>query len=477
MNLGSLLKVLGNEEKGFDVNITSVTESIENVEKGSLFVAVKGKNHDGKDYIEEAFLKGAAAVISEEESDDKRIIKVRDARLSLSFLCSAFYSHPQDSMRIIGITGTNGKTTTAGMLKHIFEFCGEKCAVIGTLGCFFGDYYSNTGYTTPSPEILFRELCNLKGMGARTVIMEVSSQALIQKRVEPIEFYLSVFTNLGTDHLDYHGNMNEYASSKKRLLQLGKNILINSDDAYAGFMRNDCTGKAYTFSVKNAFADFSAKNIRYTEDRTSFLILSHNLLERVSYSLVGEYQVYNALCAVSSALICGLNIKNIAEAMMSVTNVKGRAEKVYDGEFRVYIDYAHTPEALYSVISALNNIKKFRLLTVFGCGGDRDKTKRSEMGKIASAMSDFTVVTSDNPRNEAPEKIIEDILEGVSDRSKVFVEPDRKKAIDLALNKAQKGDVVLIAGKGHEKSQLICGENRYFSDEESVEECMKSILR
>lgn len=468
LNLDSLLEELGNRKFGENIEVTSVTEKAENVKAGSLFVAVRGNDYDGNDFIGEAFEKGACAVISDSEEERGNVIKVSDARLALSFLCSAFYSHPQDEMKIIGITGTDGKTTTAEYLRYILEYAGKKCAVIGTLGVGGDGNYRDTGYTTPCAEELFYELRRLCDEGYEYCILEVSSQALAQKRVAPIAFELGIVTNIGSDHLDYHGSVEKYAAEKAKLFRQSKKALINIDDAYSFMFEAASEGKAYLYSAKDRFADYMAKNIRFTDSGISYIILNSSNVARVKADTVAEFSVYNTLAAIAAADILGVPPSVSCKAAECLPAVKGRLEKIGGNGFDVYIDFAHTPEALGAVLRSLKRICSGRLCCVFGCGGDRDKCKRGEMGAVAENYADTLILTSDNPRGENAEDIISDILNGINNKNIVFIQPDREKAITLAMNKASVGDIVLIAGKGHEQYQIIGKEKKFFSDEFTV---------
>lgn len=468
MNLDFLLEELGNRKSVRNAEVTSVTEKAENVKEGSLFVAVKGKDHNGNDYVAEALKKGAVAVISESDCSYEEVIKVKDARLALSFLCSAFYSHPQDKMKVIGITGTDGKTTTAEYLRHILQYAGRRCAVIGTLGVGTESNYRDTGYTTPCAETLFSEMRHLCDDGYEYCILEVSSQALAQKRVAPIVFDLGIITNIGTDHLDYHGSVEKYAAEKAKLFRQSKKALINADDAYSHLFESAAAGKAYLYSAKDKFADYMAKNIRFTDNGISYIILNSSNVARVKADTVTDYSVYNTLVAIAAADILGVEPSVSCKAVESLPQVKGRLERITGNGFDVYIDFAHTPEALGGVLRNLRRICNRELICVFGCGGDRDKCKRSEMGTVAAELADAIILTSDNPRSEKAEDIISDIIKGINNKADVYIQPDREKAISLALNKASDGDIVLVAGKGHEQYQCIGKEKKFFSDELTV---------
>lgn len=455
-----------------DCEITGVTENIDNVKKGSIFVAVRGESFDGNDFIERAFLQGAVCVLSEEESVNPFVIKTKDARLALAELCSAFYSHPERKLKITGITGTNGKTTVCEYLTYILACSGKKCGAIGTLGVKNGEYFSDTGYTTPSPEILYKELDSFVKSGCEYCVMEVSSQALQQKRTAPINFLLAIFTNIGTDHLDRHGSFENYLSAKALLFSQSEAALINVDDVNSLRISESCRGQIYTFSAKDRYSDFSAKDIRYPQNGISYIFFDKRNIIPVSSPVQGNFSVYNTLAAFSAAEILGVSPGIFPEIAKTLPVIKGRMQKITGNGINVFIDFAHTPEALQSVLSALREGKGNRLFCVFGCGGDRDKSKRPVMGEIAARYSDVVIITSDNPRNESPDDISEDILKGIKNKRNVIVENDRKRAIETALSKAVEGDTVLVAGKGHEEYQLI-GDKKYtFSDEMTVKDIL-----
>ena len=472
MNLYLLLEEIGVSSFIPDCEISLVTESIENVCEGSIFVAVRGSHLDGNDFISPALERGAVCVISEMESDIERVIKTDDARLALARLCSAFYGHPHIEMKMVGITGTNGKTTVCEYLSYILNRRGIKCAAIGTLGIKDGVSSAYTGYTTPSPEILYRELRRLCDDGFSHCVMEVSSQALAQKRTDPIDFELSVFLNLGTDHLDWHGSFDEYASAKARLFSMCKTALVNADDVNASLITKNSSAQLFTFSARDRFSDFSAKDIRYRDCGTSFIFFDKKNIIPLSGTFIGEIAVYNILAALSAAELLGISPDDFPSYVKSLPRVSGRMEKTECDGKTVYVDYAHTPQALRGVLEALKSICSSRLICVFGCGGDRDKGKRPVMGSVAAKYCDLVIITNDNPRNENPGAIINDILSGIGSKRKVLVEEDRYKAIEAALKKAKRGDIVLVAGKGHEEYQLTGKEKHYFSDDKTVKKIL-----
>ena len=472
MNLYSLMNELRLSCSLPDCEISGITENIESVTRGSIFVAVKGKSFDGNSCIERALKQGAVCVVSEEENDNPLVIKAQDARLALAELCSAFYSRPERKLIMIGITGTNGKTTVCEYLSHILKATGKKCGVIGTLGVKNGDYFSETGYTTPAPEILYKELDAFVRSGCEYCVMEVSSQALEQKRTAPIEFALSVFTNIGTDHLDRHGSFEGYLSAKASLFAQSDVSLINTDDINSGMIAEKSRGQVFTYSAKDRYADFAAKDIRYTAGGISYIFFDKRNIIPLSVCLTGEFSVYNTLAAFAAAEILGVPPSLFAEIAGALPEIKGRLQRISKDGTDVFIDFAHTPEALQNVLAALRRNTENKLFCVFGCGGNRDKSKRPLMGEIAARYSDFVILTDDNPRNESPLEITADILKGIKSKRNVIIENDREKAIEIALSKAKNGDTVLVAGKGHEEYQII-GDKKYtFSDEATV----KSIL-
>lgn len=467
MNLLTILQEAGIDcPQISDREVTGVTEIIGNVKEGSIFVAVKGDRTDGNSYIDEAFRKGAAAVVTDTAvNKNGQIIKTDDSRKSAGLLSSAFYCRPEKKITLIGITGTNGKTTTAFYIKHLLESIGEKCGIIGTLGCGFGENFTESGYTTPLPEELFRELSLMRDSGVKYCVTEVSSQALSQKRIYPLKFSLGVLTNIGHDHLDYHKSIENYVSAKTELFRISEKALINADDAYCGSFQG-LAGDTKTYSFRTLFSDFTGKNITERENGTSYIFLESRGYNRVFINGKGDIPLYNSLAAVSSLCMLGFSSEKIIPALRSLPAIKGRMQKISGGTKTAYIDFAHTPDALYAVLSSLRKTVSGKLICVFGCGGERDKLKRSLMGSVSSQLSDIVIVTTDNPRGEDPVKISDDIYKGIKNKKNTFNIPDREEAIAFAVGLASEGDIILVAGKGHENYQLIGGRKIYFSDEE-----------
>ena len=468
MLLRELLQEIGRDVPFGGAEIVSVTDIVEEVRPGSLFVAVEGGRNDGHLLVRQALARGAAAVVTGRPTGAEHEIVVEDPRKVLGLLCAGFYGHPDRRMKLIGITGTNGKTTTAEYLKTLLERTGRRCGVIGTLGCGAGEERTETGYTTPGAPAFFAALRRMADAGCGYCAAEVSSQALSQYRVEAATFSLGVLTNLGRDHLDYHGTPAAYAEAKSRLFRLSEAALLNADDACLGQMAAAAEGKTcFTYSVKRRDADFCVTELWETSEGFDFTVAAAGEQARLRLPAVCGFTVYNALAAVAAAALCGVPLRQAAAALDPLPEVKGRMQRISGGGITVYIDFAHTPEALSGALRGLRRTEG-RVITVFGCGGGRDRGKRPRMGRAAAALSDAVIVTSDNPREEAPEAIIGEILSGVADRDRVTVEPDRERAITLAVGMARQGDRILIAGKGHEEYQIVSDQKIPFSDEAVV---------
>lgn len=472
MNFKEIIRSSVTEDNIPDTVITSVTEDISRVKKGSLFFAVKGRNKDGNIFIDEAFHKGAAAVISSEISDGKRIFRTDNVRKALSDACCRFYYPSKGKMKLIGITGTNGKTSAAGYLRHILEGSGRRCALIGTLGSISGENSVCTDFTTPLPEILYPELEKHSALGNEYCVIEVSSQALALERTSALRFSLGILTNIGNDHIEWHGSREEYIKAKKRLFSFCENALINRDDKFSDELSDISAGKTYFYSLTDDYADYQAKNIRIKKDDVSYLMLDEFGLCKMRFAANGRFSVYNSLAAAAGANILGVSHYEITDACASLPIIRGRMEKVFTGDFDVYIDFAHTPEAFENALSCLREVTEGKVLCVFGCGGDRDKGKRAVMGSIAGRYCDKIIITSDNPRNEDPSVIADDIISGIKYINKIYKETDREKAIFYALSLARSGDSVLIAGKGHEDYIIKGNKKEYFSDEETVKKLL-----
>lgn len=453
---------------GYTLNpeISNVTDDSRNVRKSSAFVCIKGNKHDGHNYAKKALEKGAAIVICDHDIGISKSIVVDDTRKAYALMCANYYGNCHRKMKMIGVTGTNGKTTTAFIIKNILEENGYKVGLIGTVGVQIGKEKYPADYTTPDSATLHRYFYMMKMAGCDVCVCEVSSQSLSQQRVYGISFDISVFTNLSREHLDYHRNMEAYAEAKARLMKISDVCVINADDGYADFMRHNAKNKVITYAIASD-ADVKAENVRLLHDGVSYTLRTAKGAFDISYGVIGEFSVYNSMAALVACSVMNVDARRAVKAVAQTSNVCGRTEKVENNRgINIIIDFAHTPDSLENVLKTVKNIYDKRIITVFGCGGDRDKTKRPIMGETACRYSDLVYVTSDNPRTEDPQKIIDDIVKDLDRHSYVRI-ADRTEAIRAAVLEAKPGDTVLIAGKGHEKYQ-IKGTQKFRYDEREI---------
>ena len=480
MLLNDLLKLLNNyETHNFEnVEITGISYNSSKIEKGNIFICIKGEASDGHDYAAQAVNNGASALFCERKLDiDVPQVIVDDTKRKMAYIASAFYSQPSKEVNLIGVTGTNGKTTVTHLIQRILEENQEKCALIGTLGYKLSskDEYKEAKHTTPQPPELQKDLRLMADSGIKNVVMEVSSHSLEQNRVGACDFNGAVFTNLTQDHLDYHITMHNYFKAKAILfenLKKGSFAVINADDDYAkDFISIVPDGiKILTYGVKKN-ADIKASDIDFSVDGAKLTVEYNGKKERMNLHLNGMFSVYNALAAFATAIALGIDNNIIINALENTKSVAGRFEIVAKKPL-VIVDYAHTPDGLENVLKAARELtpKTSNLICLFGCGGDRDTTKRPKMGKIADELSDKVIVTSDNPRSEDPQLIISDIMTGIKtvDTGRIFVEADRRAAIKFLSTIANPDDVVVIAGKGHEDYQILKNETIHFDDREEA---------
>lgn len=477
MKLSQILKNVKVKNEYTDREVTDVTSDSRQVKEGFLFVCIKGASFDGHSVAQQMLDIGAVAVVCEYDLGVENQIIVDDTRKAYSPICASFFGNPADSLKLIGLTGTNGKTTTTFLIKQILENVGKKVGLIGTVQNMVGDEVYPAHYTTPDPhelQSLFRKMVDA---GCEYCIMEVSSQALAQGRVEGIHFHIGAFTNLTQDHLDYHKTWENYFESKKLLFKACDCAVTNLDDEYGLKIVDGCGCRVVTYGVDNMKADFVARNVGFSANGVRYDLVGEKM-GRVSCPIPGRFSVYNSLCATSVALTLGVDFTDVLEAISKSKGVKGRIEVVPtpNQNYTVIIDYAHSPDGLENIISSLKEIANGRVVTVFGCGGDRDRTKRPKMGKIAAELSDFCVVTSDNPRSENPSAIIEDILEGMRDTATPYeVVENRKEAIAWAMKNAQPNDIILLAGKGHETYQILPTGTIHFDEREAVAEVLEEL--
>lgn len=453
-----------------DLEIREVRYDSRAVQAGDLFVAIRGFATDGHQYIGKALEQGAAAIVCEEAPEGAPAVVVENARQTLAEIAANRFGHPADSMVMLGVTGTNGKTTTTYLVKHMLEQAGHKVGLIGTNQNLIGDEVIETERTTPESYELHALFARMRDAGCTHVIMEVSSHSLVLDRVHGIRFAVGAFTNLTQDHLDFHKTMEGYRKAKAILFTISDKGVINLDDDAAQAMLADAKCPCLTFSCEKDAADLTAKNIRLHADGVEFVATTKGDLARVKLPIPGHFSVENALAALGIVLQVGMPLADAAHALATATGVKGRVEVVpTDTDYTVLIDYAHTPDGVENVLRAVRGFAKGRVIALFGCGGDRDRTKRPKMGKIAADLADFCVVTSDNPRTEDPKAIIDDILEGMQGtKTPMQVIVDRPEAIHWALAHAKKDDVIVLMGKGHETYQEVNHVKHHMDEREIV---------
>lgn len=460
-------------EKPWDTEITGIASDSRRVGTGNLFVCIRGLHADGHDYLTDAIRAGAAAVMTEEARDDVpphvAHIVVPSTRSALAKLYHAWYGYPGNRLRLIAVTGTNGKTSVSFMLRAIWESSMEKCGLIGTVHCYSGGKLldsraanSLANMTTPDPEDLYRLLAEMVRDGVETVILEATSHALALGKLDALHFDAAVFTNLTPEHLDFHGDMESYFAAKAKLFEMCDLAILNRDDPYVKRLARQVSCPVRLCSIRSAEADYFADEIRDEGvEGISYRLRSRDVSLRVHCPIPGMFSVMNSLQATTLALERGKSAGCIHDALGSMNGVQGRMERVKTApgaEYAVFIDYAHTPDALENLLRTARGFcgVENRLVVLFGCGGDRDRSKRPLMGRLAAQLADFTVVTSDNSRTEEPQDIIDEILVGMRDceGADYTVIVDRREAIEYAVASARRGDVILLAGKGHETYEI-----------------------
>ena len=480
--------------------ITGISYDSRDIEEGDIFVCLQGEKTDGHNYINKAKQKGAKAILAHKDiSSSLPTIYVKDTQIAIAELASFFYKEPSEKIKIIGVTGTNGKTTTTHLIQHILEKNNLKTALIGTLGIkenISANYY-DAKHTTPQAPDLQKQLSSFVEQGFSHISMEVSSHALSLHRVDGCNFSSAVLTNITQDHLDFHLTMDEYSRAKQKLFEMlntsswsKKYAILNSDDKSINDFKKSITKNIslLTYGIKNK-ADFSAREITFSSEGVSFTLISPKGIHKVKSKLNGLFNVYNILAAICIVYGEGIEIEKIVESIYSASEVAGRFQIIHNKNNpdspMCIVDYAHTPDGLENILKAARLIvdenkknypgKLSNLICVFGCGGDRDPTKRPKMGKLAEELSDLVIITSDNPRSEDPKQIINDILSGIKNTSRIVVEADRKNAIQTAIKKASKHDVIVIAGKGHEDYQILRDKTIHFDDREEVKKALEKI--
>lgn len=478
MKLSEILKGIDVKNAYEDVEILDVTQDSRLVKDGSLFVCIKGAAFDGHSVAQEMLDKGASAVIVERDLGISKQVIVENSRAVFSPVCANFFGNPAHKLKLIGLTGTNGKTTTTFLIKQILENVGKKVGLIGTVQNMIGDKIYPAKFTTPDPYELQKLFAMMVDNECEYCVMEVSSQALAQGRVNGLRFALAAFTNLTQDHLDYHKTWENYFNAKRILFENADIAVTNADDENGlKIIEGLDFDRVVTYAVNTNDASFVAKNVQFKSSGVEYELVG-DTIGRCSCPIPGRFSVYNSLCAASCALSLGISFGDVLNAISKSNGVKGRIEVVPVGnrDFTIIIDYAHSPDGLENIITSLQEIAKGRVVTLFGCGGDRDKTKRPKMGKIAAELSDFCIVTSDNPRSENPSDIIQDILVGMEGITTPYVVVEnRKEAIAYAIRNAQKDDIILLAGKGHETYQILPTGTIHFDEREAVAEILSRL--
>ena len=460
-----------------DCEIRSVTDDTRELQKGDIFICIKGNSFDGHSAAADMLEKGAAAVVTERDLGLERQIIVSDTRKQYALLAAAYYGNPEKKLKMLAVTGTNGKTTIAHLIQWIFQDNGKKCACIGTAGndvC--GKIYEPDGAipTTPRPMALFRLLAEAVENGAEYCAIEASSQALAQSRLYGIQFEIGIFTNLTQDHLDVHGTMENYYKAKKLLFDQCEKALVCTDDKYGRRLSEELKIPKKTYSITDA-GDYYSVNIKCAPANVSYWFSSdtHEKSFPITFCMPGMFNVANSIAAAAACSESGLKINDCVASLQRFQGIRGRCEVIYDGDFTVICDYAHTPDALEKILSSVKSFAERKVICLFGAAGERDAEKRPDMGLVVGKNADYAVLTSDNPRFEDPMQIIEQVEKGL-DKTMIRYRSieNRREAIEFALSEAQPGDMVLLCGKGHETHQVYGDDYQHFDEHEIVKEIM-----
>lgn len=457
------------------IDVGKIEYDSSKIQPNDVFIAIKGFEFNGNDFLEEVVQKQVSAIVVEENVDTSNLnlenitlIKVESTRKALALMSAVYYDFPASKLKIIGVTGTKGKTTTAHMIRDILLASGKKAGMIGTIYNTYGNVKQEATRTSPESLDLQKMLYDMVNADMEFVVMEVSSHALELDRVYGIRFNVGVFTNLAEEHLDFHENMDNYFNAKSKLFEMSDFAIINGDDIYAPRLKKKITTKYATYGLDNE-VNLTATDIRVNADYVEFKMYINKMLETIHINIPGRFTVYNALAAIG---VCSLFSCQMDAILLALANVKvpGRSEVVdINKTFTVMLDYAHNPSSLEAILTAIKKHAKSRIICVFGCGGNRDKTKRPVMGEISGRLADFTVITTDNPRNENPKQIMNEIETGIKNTRGLYkVIENRKEAIKFAMRIAWKNDIVLIAGKGHETYQILKNNKKINFDERKI---------
>lgn len=474
MKLSQLLLELSPSFVFGDGEITGVTNDSRKVQPGFLYTAVRGTVTDGHNYCASALEKGAGAIVVDHDLGLEKQVIVPDTAKAYSLLCAAWFGHPARQLKLAGITGTNGKTSSTTILRDVLEHAGHKAGLIGTIQIEYdGKTFPNPN-TTPDSWLFQKTLRDMVDAGCDFAVTEVSSHALVQQRLYGCEFAAAAFTNLTQDHLDYHKTMEAYFQAKTMLFGYAKKRVVNIHDPYGKRVAEMFPDGLTTFSVSDPKADLFADEIQNRPDSVHFTLHYQGGAYPVHFAIPGSYSVENALTAIGMALALEVPLEKVLEAVEAVRGICGRSEVLYsDSHMTVMRDYAHTPDGIVNILSSIRSYSKGRVVAVFGCGGDRDKTKRPKMAAAAEQYADFLVVTSDNPRSEDPDAIIDDVLAGLSPKANYIRITDRRAAIDYALTHAREGDIIVLLGKGHETYQILKDKTIHFDEKEVVEQLLE----
>ena len=473
----NILNITGNSE----IDITNIQYDSRKVTQGTLFICVKGFNVDGHEFIQKAIEQGAKAFLVQEDIqiEGYTFVKVEDTRKSMAKVATNFYENPSSKMDVIGVTGTNGKTSITTFLSEILSSENKKVGLVGTIKIFDGEKEVESNSTTPESIDLQRYFSDMVNNNCDYCAMEVSSHSLVLNRVEDTQFKIGLFTNLTPDHLDFHKDLEDYREAKEKLFYKTTvaNIINIDDNGGAKIYQNikNLKTPAYTYGIDNE-ADFRASNIKIDARGVSYTLKTPTYEEEIFVPVPGKFTVYNTLAVIAACYMLNISKDVIIDGLKNTGGVAGRFETITnDKGISVIVDYAHTPDALENILNTAKEFAKGNIITVFGCGGDRDTTKRPLMGNIAQKLSDIAIVTSDNPRTEEPKAIIEDILKGLDTNKENYkVVIDRKEAIERAIEMAKKDDIVIIAGKGHENYQIIGKVKHHFDDKEIAQEFLNN---
>lgn len=475
MLLSQLIEGLEYKGSFEDCEITGVTSDSRNLEKGMVFVCIKGGKFDGHELAKNALEAGAPAVVCQRDLQLPNQLLCADTRKAMGILCGNWYHNPAREMALIGVTGTNGKTSTTYLLKHLLEAMGKRVGLIGTIHNEIADIELPAKHTTPDPSALHAMLSRMRGAGCDYVVMECSSHALDQQRLAGLHFAAAIFTNLTQDHLDYHLDMESYYQAKKKLFSMCDRAIINMDDAYGRRLAEEVSCEKLSFSIKNDLADFTAKDIRPAPDSSRFMLVGRNQLSGVKLPIPGDFSIANAMGAAVACISLGFPIDAVTKGLATSHGVVGRIEVLpTNTDFTVIRDYAHSPDGLEKIITAMRKFARGRVVTLFGCAGNRDRGKRRIMAEVVARLSDFVILTSDNPRDEDEMQIINDAVPGLDEHPKTprKIIADRYEAIAWALDNARKDDILILAGKGHEDYQVLHGETICFDEKQIVSQLL-----